>query len=151
MPAKILPMDQPALPQHALSAKALVLDAEERAQFEQLRRSYVSSLRPANSVQLDLVDAMVSAKWRQRRIWGMEKAALEQRMELQKAELAERYAQLAPHTRIALAFAAEAESRSFRLLHRREQTLTRIYHKAFYTLQRLQSLPPEPAAALRSA
>ena len=53
---------------HGLSARAVVLHGEEPADFAQLRDSYVQRFQPADQAEMDLVETMVSSRWRLRRM-----------------------------------------------------------------------------------
>ncbi len=56
---------------HGLTGKALVLSNESEAQFEALMQTYIDRFQPQDHVEMDLVDQIVAAQWRLRRIWCM--------------------------------------------------------------------------------
>src|SRR3981081_2605014 len=70
---------------HGFNAQTLVLGNESPDEFEKLLLSYIARWQPADAVEMDLVEEMVAAKWRQRRMWGVETAAYDLRMEQQEA------------------------------------------------------------------
>jgi len=59
---------------HGLSAKTLVLSNENHSLFEKLQQTYIDSVQPTNSLELELTHTMVTAEWRLRRTWSVETA-----------------------------------------------------------------------------
>src|SRR6266516_361132 len=55
---------------HGLTSKTVVLTNESGARFEQCLEAYVDLFQPQNEVEMDLVEEMAVAKWRQRRAWS---------------------------------------------------------------------------------
>lgn len=128
----------------AFLISALVLTTEERENYTHLRESYLDYHRPCDPVQLDLVDEMVSAKWRQQRLWGFETATIELRID----------SQTSPNVplninhlhRAACAFRSEAtDSKALPFLQTYERTLQEIYQRALRLLRELQS-PLNPSS-----
>src|SRR3981081_4466397 len=66
---------------NGLNARCLVLGNKSDSNFEALLATYVDYWKPANDIERDLVDEMVAAKWRQHRIWKIETAAYDMKME----------------------------------------------------------------------
>jgi hypothetical protein len=98
-----------------------------------LRREF----RPENEVERALVETMAVCRWRQMRIWGMEKAGLSYAVRQQSASNHEISAEDAP-TRTALAFRTLCdETRTFDLMNRYETRFDRQYSRA---LQRFTEL-----------
>ena len=62
---------------HGLTAKTLVLQNEDPAQFKELMDDYTAYLRPTNPVERDLVSDIISARWRLRRMWSYETAMID--------------------------------------------------------------------------
>jgi hypothetical protein len=62
---------------HGLTAKTLVLWNENHSLFENVRQSYIDSLQPTSSLELELTQTMVTAEWRLRRAWALETALAE--------------------------------------------------------------------------
>lgn len=139
---------------HGLTAKALVLTNESPEQFTALHRTYREKFQPQDGVETDLIDQMVAAQWRLRRIWSMQTAALDLKMDQQEAEIAEKFTSIDQPTRATVAFTTLAnEEKSLELLLRYEITYTRMYDRAQKALLRLRnenlrndpnSDPPEP-------
>ena len=76
---------------HGLTSKSLVLTNESKPAYDRLRLEYFNRFQPKDGVEMDLVEEMVAAKWRQRRMWAVETAAYDLRMELQEAKVAENF------------------------------------------------------------
>src|SRR3954447_3623576 len=53
---------------HGLYCAALVLPGESQELFYDLRQSYISTLKPQNLVELLIVDRLVAAAWKLRRL-----------------------------------------------------------------------------------
>src|SRR5438552_18438706 len=100
---------------------------------------------------------MVAAQWRLRRIWSMQTAALDLKMDQQEAEIAEKFTSIDQPTRATVAFTTLAnEEKSLELLLRYEITYTRMYDRAQKALLRLRNDPNsgagfQPAADSQSA
>ena len=62
---------------HGLTAQTLVLSNESQAKFDQMLASYIERFKPADEVEMNLVDEMVAARWRQQRVWMIQTAALD--------------------------------------------------------------------------
>jgi hypothetical protein len=139
---------------HGLTAKALVLTNESLDQFTELHKTYREKFQPQDGVETDLIDQMVAAQWRLRRIWSMQTAALDLKMDQQEAEIAEKFTSIDQPTRATVAFTTLAnEEKSLELLLRYEITYTRMYDRAQKALLRLRNEnllndpntdPPEP-------
>ena len=73
---------------HGLTGKATVLANESQKDFDEVHLAYVQKFQPENGVEMDLVDQMVAAQWRLRRIWRMQTTALDLKMDQQEEWLA---------------------------------------------------------------
>jgi hypothetical protein len=144
----------------ALPPASVVLPDESRADFQRLLDSYLDQFSPAGPVEVELVEAMVSARWRLRRIAEIETAMLSNEIELQTERIDDEFAQLElvpdPIDRVAYVFKHLAYGQSLSLLIRYEGALTRSYSRAFKHLQILQSArvrvqPNEPKPAVITA
>jgi hypothetical protein len=142
----------------ALPPASVVLPDESRADFQRLLDSYLDQFSPAGPVEVELVEAMVSARWRLRRIAEIETAMLGNEIALQTERIDDEFAQLdlapEPIDRVAYVFKHLAYGQSLSLLIRYEGALTRSYSRAFKQLQILQSArarvqpnEPKPAAS----
>jgi hypothetical protein len=132
---------------HGLTGKAVVLTNESQAQFDDLHQTYVVEFHPESGVEMDLIDQMVAAQWRLRRIWRMQTAALDLKMVRQESEIAKNFQQIDQATRVTVAFTTLAnEEKSLDLFLRYETAYTRMYQRALNTLLKLRRERPEPPA-----
>src|SRR5438105_15372363 len=88
---------------HGFTAHTVVLTNESVDRFEQAVDSYAGHFQPQDEVEMDLVEELVVAKWRQRRAWSMETATLDHELDLQDPELVSEWEHLDHPTRLALA------------------------------------------------
>jgi hypothetical protein len=131
---------------HGLTGKALVLTNESQAQYDALEHEYIARFQPADGVEMDLVDDMVTARWRLRRIWTMQTAAFDLKMDQMEAEIAEKFTSIDQPTRAVVAFSSMANNeKSLQLLLRYETTYNRMYNRAMKMLQDLQKDRVQPS------
>jgi hypothetical protein len=136
---------------HGLTGKALVLTNESHAQYKALEADYVARFQPADGVEMDLVDDMVTARWRLRRIWIMQTAAFDLKMDQMEAEIAEKFTSIDQPTRTVVAFSSMANNeKSIQLLLRYETTYNRMYNRALKLLQELQNNRVQPIESATS-
>jgi hypothetical protein len=62
---------------HGLCARATVLENESRCGFDEMLRQYIQHFAPRDAAEESAVAQMCSAAWRRRRIWSLEREALE--------------------------------------------------------------------------
>src|SRR5258705_8613078 len=60
---------------HGPTGEAIVLTNESQQRFDDLHHTYVQEFQPENGVEMDVIDQMVAAQWRLRRIWRIQTAA----------------------------------------------------------------------------
>ena len=115
---------------HGFLAETVLLSNESREKFEALLEAYKEKFQPRDEVEADLVEEMVVAKWRQQRLWAIEAAAVDFRMERQRREIKEIKSTDEP-TRSALAFTGvEAGEKSMSLFLRYESRMRRNFKRA---------------------
>ena len=115
-------------------ARNIVLDDESSERFNALASEFHQHLQPRDFVESTLVDTLVVARWRQIRLWSMEKASLSHEMRKQAPGLT---AESKP-TRAALAFRTLSDqSRSLDLISRYD---ARYEHQFTRTLQHYVTL-----------
>jgi hypothetical protein len=68
---------------HALLAGTIVLEEECVQRFLALLKGFMEEYRPSTQTQITLVETMTAARWRQLRVWGAQKTALDRDMALQ--------------------------------------------------------------------
>ena len=128
---------------HGLTAKTLVLSNESQTKFDELLESYIRKFLPQDEVELELVTEMVAARWRLRRIWLIQSAALDHQMDKMEADLSESFTLLTEPTRLSLAFTTMAnQEKSLQLLLRYESTYRRMYNQAQRDLLKLRESTP---------
>jgi len=124
---------------HGLNSKMVVLTNESKDRFDEMHESYIQTFQPANTVEMDLIDQMAAAQWRLHRIWYMQTAALDLKMDQQEIEIEKKFHQLDQPTRLTHAFTSMAnEEKSLDLFLRYETAYTRMYQRALSTLLRLR-------------
>ena len=127
------------------SGSAVVLACEVQEDFDAIMNHFVATYKPANPAELDLVEEMVAARWRIRRMWTIETSLLDTEILKQQAISTTHD----PTANLGLAFRALAdESRSLALAARYETRLHRTFDQAYKTLRELQQAresQPQPA------
>jgi hypothetical protein len=128
---------------HGLFADAVTIDGECTERFTALHTSLFECLQPEGPLELALVENMVMCRWRQMRLWVMERSALNHEMRKQAAA---NQGEDKP-TRAALAHRALSdETRSFENLSRYETRFDRQFSRA---LQRFNELRANLGAQAR--
>ena len=129
---------------HGLYSSSVVLSTEPRKQYNEMLDAYLLEFQPQGPVELDLVEEMVAAKWRQRRLRAIEAELFEEEMcdiEQRFRQDGEDYNKLSVLTR---AYQRQAES-TLALLTRHEARLERAYSRALKNLLELQR-PRKPGS-----
>jgi len=138
---------------HGMLSTTIVLNGESTDRFLELLTALLDEFQPQTPFEESLIENMTVARWRQMRIWGMEKAAMEHEMRRQgeianstALDPAERAA-----TRAAIAFRTLSDdSRSIELINRYESRFDRQYlraHRRFLDVRDRRT----PPTAQRSA
>jgi hypothetical protein len=130
---------------HGLLADTIVLKGELKDRFLELLADFERELQPETTMEYLLVQKMAAAQWRQFRLWGMEKAAMEYQVRNQFDTVGRGESNA---TRASLAFQTLSDSsRSLDLLHRYDSLCDRQYlraHKRFLELRRSRGDSPAP-------
>ena len=134
---------------HGLTAGSgnILLDCEDPDQFDEILNKLHTIHEPVTAAEIDIVEEMVAARWRIRRMWTIETGLLNTEILTQKSSPSvSEGADLNIH--LASAFRALADdSRSLALASRYEARLQRLYDRAYKTLRELQqarkSEPPQ--------
>ena len=124
---------------HGLYAKGVILANESSEEHKEMLASYTQQFQPQGPAEMDLVEEMVAAKWRQRRLWAIETDLLEDEMLQQTEKLEEDGVSYDAITPLSFAYDALA-SKSLPFLSRHESRLERTYYRALKTLLELQRL-----------
>ena len=126
---------------HNLSSSGhiILLSTEDPALFHRLRESYITRFQPADGVEMDLVERLFAASWREQRIAKMEAALMELEIENQREDIEEDYDEMDEETRQTLAFLGTANQRlGSALLMRYAGAARRAYASAYRILRDLQ-------------
>src|SRR5205814_3211982 len=90
---------------HGLTARhSMLLACEDEDQFQQVVDDYLSTYQPTNPVERDLVEEMISAKWRMRRLKTIEVALIDYEMERIRPELEKKLSRFDPGIHAAASF-----------------------------------------------
>ncbi len=129
-------------------SSTIVLKSELEERFLELLNDLVEELQPETSIENTLVDTMAAARWRQLRLWGMEKAGMEYQIRTQAGGLGRNENS---STRASIAFRTLSDdSRSLDLVNRYDSHYERRYlraHRRFLELRDRRS-GPSPASRL---
>jgi len=121
---------------HGLLARCVVLKNESRENFDILMAQHLDRYRPADDVELSVLEEMASAFWRMRRLWAIETRLFDDAIRARQSgdEI----------DRMTGAFTDLASSPQFALLHRYEARLHHIRQRAFKNIHILRNTPPSP-------
>jgi hypothetical protein len=125
---------------HGLTASTgnILLDCEDPHEFEESFNKFIRIHEPATPAENDIVEEMVAARWRIRRMWTIETNLLNVEVLTQESSPSASEG-AAPGIHLAMAFRALADdSRSLALASRYEARLQRLYDRAYKTLRELQ-------------
>ena len=136
---------------HGIYSSAVVLHHESAEQFTLLQEGYYQRFLPASQPEADLVDQMIAATWRLRRITAVESAAIDHAVDTQRAELDATYQNLAPETRTHFAFEKlHLVSGAIGSYQRFQGAQIRQYDRALKNLRSLQSERKKEAAEVEN-
>jgi hypothetical protein len=125
---------------HGLYAESVVLSTESPKEYQEILAAYIQQFQPDGQAEFDLIEEMVAAKWRQRRLWAIESQLVELEMLDQKEQLDEEYTSYTEITQLASTYRALARSSTLPFLTRHESRLERAYSRALKNLLELQRL-----------
>lgn len=139
---------------HGLTARnPILLTVEDQQAFQQVRDEYEQLFQPANVVERQLIDEMVSIQWRRQRAEALEASTLDFAIDRMANDVAARFTEIDNTTRVALAFNHEVnESKTLHNLQRISLQLSRQYLRLLKAFQNLRAnptpapKPPEPEA-----
>ncbi len=132
---------------HGLAAAAVLLEGESAEHFQLLLADYMDQFHPQTAVETDLVEVMAVARWRLRRILGIETQLLDLEMVRSEEEIDEKLDGMDHGDRLAFVFQKMSDTgHSLALLIRYEASINRSYDNALKQLRHLQAnRPPTPA------
>jgi hypothetical protein len=124
---------------HWLLSNTVVIEGENPDRFAALHDTMIAEIQPRTEIESTLVDSMTVFKWKQRRVWGMETAELNDEIHRQFADAPEVAAKDAP-VRAATAFRNLCDnSRSLDVPNRYDVRFERQFHRALRQLIELRS------------
>jgi hypothetical protein len=129
---------------HGWLAETIVLKSELSDRFLEIIAELEDELQPETSIEYTLIQKMAAARWRQLRLWGMEKAAMEQQIR-RETESGARGEDIP--TRASMAFRSLGEARSLDLIIRYDSLCDRQYlraHRRFMEMRRDDGESPAP-------
>jgi len=119
---------------HGLLSATIVLQGESTDRFEKLIAALYEEFQPETPFEESLIENMAVARWRQRRIWGMEKAGMDHEVRRQAGLSSSNSADIFHAdnaTRASLAFRTLSDdSRSLELINRYDSRYERQYYRA---------------------
>ncbi len=125
---------------HGLLAMAVVLRWESQELFEAFQRSYMERYQPTDDAEYLLVEEIVAAKWRLRRLWACENRLLSFETDRMEADLNDKFENMDIATRVALAYKENCDnSKAMNNLQRHEARLSREARLADKQLRELQA------------
>ena len=125
---------------HGLTSKVVVLSNESQEDYDRVLAAYVARWQPSDEPELDLVEDIVSARWRLNRDLALEAASLDHEMDRQSATIQADYEQIDEETRCALALKTLAEQgKALSHLSRHESRIRRGMQRALEELRTMQS------------
>jgi hypothetical protein len=123
---------------YGLTAMTLVLSNESQPKFDHMLQAYIARFQPIDEIELNLVDEMVAARWRQQRIWMIQTASMNSEMDKQEDYINETFIKCTEPTRIGIAFMAMGKDNALEQMMRYENSYSRMHDRAMKALMRLQ-------------
>jgi hypothetical protein len=131
--------------QHGIFSRTMVLQCESQPRFEQVLAELKDQVQPRNSSESGYVEMMAIARWRQMRVWAVQKTAIELEMARVEASSIEHghdapsentAADLTPVVLAILAYRALADDSFLDKLHRYETSYDRQFAQAQAAIQK---------------
>lgn len=120
---------------HGLNARGIVFRSECASFYESLLEALVRKFQPRDEAEMQLVERMAIAQWKQRRATNLETAHVDVEMELQHREITRTFKTIHNSTRTALAFTgAEKRSGAISLLGTYEARANNAFRRALRDL-----------------
>lgn len=129
------------------SSKMFVLQNENPESWEELLAECRQIFQPTNGFEARLVEEIANAKWRLRRIWSVENAAIDLKMDEQSETFQSTYVNKDEAARQAFAMESLVINGPLNHYGRYQTRLERSYERAVRSLRQIreqQKLPNEP-------
>ena len=124
---------------HGLLSECVVLQCESREAFQSVLVEHLQRFGPIDAVEFGMIEEMVSACWRLRRLWAIENAVMDEGLASEPAG--------DDFARMASAFRKLAAAPDLALIHRYETRLHMMYQRALHNIlvMRNVAVPNEPS------
>jgi hypothetical protein len=119
---------------HGLLARTIVLAGESNAGFQTLLAGLEAEHQPRTPTEMGLVETMAVNRWRQLRIWGLEKAGLTRELAKQTESSDDN-----PTCTVLALHAMNQDNRAHDVLLRYDTRFTRAQDRAVRTLNKLRA------------
>jgi len=121
---------------HGMLSQTVVLEGESQSRFVELVASLQAQLKPRSDAEVALVETMAIARWKQMRIWGVQKAGFDLEMSQLNSSCT------LPPARAYMVFKNLADnSRVLDLQHRYETGYDRQFCRAYAFFLKLREKP----------
>jgi hypothetical protein len=121
---------------HGMLSQTVVLDGESQDRFEDFLINLTAQLKPRSEAEASIVETMAIARWKQMRIWGVQKAGFDLEMTQLNSSCN------IPATRAYMVFKKLADnSRVLDLQHRYETGYDRQFCRAYAFFLKLREKP----------
>src|SRR6476660_5171088 len=125
---------------HGLTAKHAVLDNENEQEFQEMLEAFEAGHQPVGPTENLLVQQMVMAAWRLKRLRAVETGLFNIRMFDLSERIKNDYTGMPPTERQAFVFLDDSRSAgAIESLSRYETRIERSFYRALHELQRLRS------------
>ena len=122
---------------HGLLSQTVVLEGESKSRFEDLLASFIAQFKPRSAAEAAIIETMAIARWKQMRIWGIQKAGFDLEMARLNSSCN------VPATRASMVFKNLADnSRVLDLQHRYETGYDRQFCRAYAFFLKLREKNP---------
>jgi len=124
---------------HGMYTNAVLLHHESAEDFAALRDEYYTQFAPTTRAESDLVDRLIAATWRLRRLTALESAAMDHTIDAQRAGVDATYKNIDPETRAHFAFEQlTSESPTLHAYARFQAAQLRLYDRTLRSLHLLR-------------
>jgi hypothetical protein len=121
------------------SGRLALLPNEDPGEFREFHDHYLHRFQPVDNVELDLIEKMIAASWRERRILAMESALFEIEMDRQSEAVEQEWEEITPAARqVLVLFGTTSATATANLLLRYKAAARREYASAMRLLRDLQ-------------
>ena len=131
---------------YGLTARTVVLCNEDHSLFEKLQKRYMDSLQPTSPLELELIDRMVAAQWRMKRLWTVGTALADADMILNRQKDEAENPQLDQDFRLSLA--QKRVSNDLTPMQLTEARFERSHDRSLNQFHRLRQLRPPNATVI---